>query len=194
MLHDEVSQSPVRSVGITLSGHPRKARLSIKIVRFLELRELCGFGHGPDRYSKVFPLHHYSPCNAGGLVGHRHRNQPRGAPLEKAIHPIGSSRCLRARIAQHRCGAGDEKPSNIGVSLFRYPAKPIFAAAGILPWSQAKPGCKFTTGFKKRRVRNHSGDCRCGEDADARNCRKPTTCLIRLVPSLDRMPPTKTAF
>jgi len=28
-------------------------------------------------------------------------------------------------------------------------------------------------------------DCGCGDKADARNCRKPTTCLIRFVPSHD---------
>jgi hypothetical protein len=46
--------------------------------------------------------------------------------------PPSRARHKPGRIAH--CRSSNEKPSDIGVALLRYPTEPLFAAGGILTW------------------------------------------------------------
>jgi len=123
-----------------------------------------------------------NPGDAGGFVGDRDTDQSHRLALKQASH-LGSRRRLVGVGAVHkRGGADDQKPAQIAIAHFRYPAETVFAAGEGLAWYQAKEGGKLSAIREDARIRHAGRQGRCRNDADPGAGLESLTGLVSPVP------------
>ena len=87
-----------------------------------------------------FASHHDRPGDTRHLIGERYGNQARRLPLEQSLNPSVVCRLLPIDDAKHRGGADHQKLAQIAIALLGDLAKPLLAAARVLPRHHTEPG------------------------------------------------------
>ena len=126
---------------------------------------------------------HDRPSDPGHLIGQSEGDQlGRLALLEQGFGPHVQTTSSGSGVAQHGCGASDEKGAQVAIPHLRYSSEPGLSARGVLSWNQAQERCKLSTRGEHGRVGDAGGEGRSCHGTDTWNARQALTDLSDPMP------------